>query len=182
MMYRLTAAAGLASLALLAGCENDGAKKAEAPASPEAAAPAAEAAAPAATLTPAQEQEARALTVQLLDQAGQELARENFAAAAGQADHHVPIAQGGQADWTVNLRAGRTYRIVGVCNIGCENVDMELRDASGAVVASDVLEDDVPIVEIRPTADAAYTARLLMKACESGPCLASARVFERSGK
>jgi len=179
MMYRLTAAAGLASLALLAGCGNGGAEKAETPAPAEGAAPAADGAAAPAAMPSAQEQEARALTVQLLDKAGEELARENFTAAAGQTDHHAPIARDGQADWTVNLRAGRTYRIVGVCNIGCENVDMELRDASGAVVASDVLEDDVPIVEITPTADAAYTARLIMKACENGPCLASARVFER---
>lgn len=186
MMKRLIWVAGVASLALLGAC-NDGAGKTEtdqaqtnAPAAAAAAAPAASATAEElARVTPAADAEARALTTQLLDEASNQMRRDNYVRVAEVADHHVQMGQGRNADWTVDLKAGQSYRIVGVCNIGCENVDMELRDASGAVVTSDVLADDVPIVEIAPTADAAYSARLIMKACETSPCLASARLFRR---
>ena len=50
---------------------------------------------------------------------------------------------------------------------------------TGYEAHGDVLDDDVPIVEVAPAADARYTARLIMKACDSAPCLASARVFQR---
>lgn len=183
MLNRLTVAVSLASLALLAGCGDSGTDKAETPAAPANAAPAGDAAAASAaelaTVTPEKDQEARALTTRLLDEAAGQMARDNFMPAAGQTDHHVHMGLNRTDDWTVNLTGGQTYRIVGVCNHGCENIDLELRDASGAVVASDVLDDDVPIVEVAPAADAAYTARLIMKACDSAPCLASARVFQR---
>ncbi len=168
MLKPLTAAAALASLTLLAACGEDGADKTGA------AAPAAAAAAAAAP-----DPEAQALTERLLQEAAVQMARENFTPAEGVADQHREIAQDGSHEWTLNLRGGQTYRIVGVCNIGCENLDLELRDGAGTVVTSDVLEDDVPIVEIAPAADGAYRARLIMKDCADGPCLASARLFQR---
>ncbi len=175
MHVRLTGAAGIAALSLLAACGDRNADKADA------AAPAAgaEVAPATATLSPAEEQEARSITVQLLNRVGEELARDNYQAVPGMADHDAPLAQGGTGDWTVNLRGGQAYRLVGVCHFGCTNLDMELRDASGAVVASDVLEDDVPVVEFTPSADGTYTARLIMVVCEKPACLASARAFQR---
>lgn len=170
MLKPLTAAAALASLTLLAACGEGGADKTEA---------AAPAAAPAAAAAAAPDPEAQALTERLLQEAAVQMARENFTPAEGVADQHRDIAQDGSHEWTLNLRGGQTYRIVGVCNIGCENLDLELRDGAGTVVTSDVLEDDVPIVEIAPAADGAYRARLIMKDCADGPCLASARLFQR---
>ena len=175
MLKPLTAAAALASLTLLAGCGEGGAAPAGSSANP------ADAGAPAAAPAPASETdpEARALTERLLQEAGVHMARENFMPATGVPDQHREIAQDGTHEWTLDLRGGQTYRIVGVCNIGGENLDLELRDSAGAVVASDVLEDDVPIVEVAPTADGAYRARFIMKDCADGPCLASARLYQR---
>lgn len=180
MSHRLIWAAGVASLALLAGCEKDAGEKAGAADAPAAAAVSeAASAAELAAVTPQLRAEAQELAGKLLDEAARTMAMDNFLPVAGQADVLTPMGHGRSHDWTVNLTAGKTYRIVGVCDFDCGDVNMELRDASGAVVSSDLLDDDVPIVEVSPTADGAYTARFIMTNCTAAPCFASARMFQR---
>lgn len=176
MSHRLIWAAGVASLALLAGCEKEAGEKAGAAEAPAAAAASA---AELAAVTPQLRAEAQELAGKLLDEAARTMAMDNFLPVSGQADVLTPMGHGRSHDWTLNLTAGKTYRIVGVCDFDCADVNLELRDASGAVVSSDLLEDDVPIVEVSPTADGAYTARFIMTNCTTAPCFASARMFQR---
>lgn len=79
----------------------------------------------------------------------------------------------------VNLVAGAEYRIVGVCDAECNNVDIELIDPSGVVAASDMLPDDVPVVAFRPTAAGTYTIRTHLRTCTVEPCYIGTRVLTR---
>lgn len=73
-------------------------------------------------------------------------------------------------NWPVYLVAGSSYRIVGVCDNDCTDVDLSLEDANRTVVASDLLEDDIPIIEFAPTAGATYWIRPTMAVCSVNPC------------
>jgi len=46
----------------------------------------------------------------------------------------------------ITLQAGLEYRLVGVCDQDCFDLDLGMRDPSGEEVASDVLEDAIPIL------------------------------------
>ena len=71
---------------------------------------------------------------------------------------------------TVRLRAGVSYAIVGVCDEDCDDLDIVLYNAAGREITSDVEDDDVPVVEIRPDADGTFTARAVMANCKANPC------------
>jgi hypothetical protein len=72
------------------------------------------------------------------------------------------------------------YRIIGACDGDCTNVDIELIDSRGGVVASDLLPDDYPVVSYTPSADGVFYARALMQACTVAPCFAGMRVLSAS--
>jgi hypothetical protein len=73
-------------------------------------------------------------------------------------------------NWPVYLSAGSSYRIVGVCDNDCTDVDLSLEDSNRAVMASDVLNDDLPIVNFAPSTSATYWIRPTMAACNVNPC------------
>ncbi|MDX2238299.1 MAG: PPC domain-containing protein [Hyphomonadaceae bacterium] len=112
------------------------------------------------------------------------------ASAAQYAAGFSPLASGGESiaplqpltnhDFTVPVSAGVTYRVVGGCDNECNNVDLEVRDAGGAVVASDAAPDDHPVVSFTPTASGTYSVRLLLKTCTIAPCYVGARVLQQS--
>ncbi|HEY7473126.1 MAG TPA: hypothetical protein VIE68_12345 [Gemmatimonadota bacterium] len=80
-------------------------------------------------------------------------------------------------NWPVEMSAGSSYLIVGVCDNDCTDVDLSLEDTDRNVVASDVLNDDIPMVEFTPKADATYWIRPTMAACSVNPCGYGIAVF-----
>lgn len=111
----------------------------------------------------------------LLNQAGQHFA-PGFAPPQGFADETTSLQPATDHRWRFNLSANTEYRILGVCDVDCSNVDIELVDSRGGVVASDVLPDDYPVVSFTPPADGTYYARLMMQSCTRAPCYAAMRV------
>lgn len=97
--------------------------------------------------------------------------------APGFQDGIADLQPGGDARWQLHLQAGTPYRIIGACDNECSNVDLELIDSSGAVVASDALPDDYPIVDHTPAAAGIYQIRVMMMTCTLAPCYAGARVL-----
>lgn len=79
--------------------------------------------------------------------------------------------------WQFNLTAGQPYTIIGACDGDCTNVDIELIDSRGGVVASDLLPDDYPVVTYTPETTGVFYARALMQACTVAPCYAGMRVL-----
>jgi hypothetical protein len=77
------------------------------------------------------------------------------------------------------LRTGREYAIAAVCDEDCSDLDLELlRD--GSVVASDLEDDDIPLVRYAPGTDGVYTVRVIMARCEREPCLYGVGVYARA--
>lgn len=81
-------------------------------------------------------------------------------------------------DWQVSLQGGRSYRVLGACDTNCTDVDLAVLDPSGAVVASDVLLDDYPVVDVRPAENGRYTVRIGMATCNIERCVGAARLVE----
>lgn len=80
----------------------------------------------------------------------------------------------------VTLRAGQEYRIVGVCDHRCRDLDLRLFDANGALIAQDLLADALPVIEVRPRATGVHDIEVLMPACAAtGPCYFAFNVYAR---
>lgn len=102
---------------------------------------------------------------------------QGLSPAQGFSDEVTSLQPGRDHRWQVNLQAGRNYRIIGGCDNECSNLDIELIDSRGAVVASDMLPDDFPVVNFTPAQNGQYIVRIMMQACSVAPCYAGARVL-----
>jgi len=70
----------------------------------------------------------------------------------------------------VSARQGLEYRIVGVCDQDCWDLDLALYDSAGGEVASDFLEDALPILAFSPESDGSFEVEVIMVACGLEPC------------
>ncbi|WP_395646409.1 hypothetical protein [Terricaulis sp.] len=87
----------------------------------------------------------------------------------------------GDHRWVLPLTANTQYTFLGACDGDCHNVDIELIDMrTGGVVASDMLPDDYPVVNFKPTADGQYMARLLLQNCTVAPCYTGMRALSEA--
>ena len=69
--------------------------------------------------------------------------------------------------FTVNFDSGKTYFVVAVCDRDCDDVDIQVRDASGHVIAEDTGKDDKPIVQIDPDYDGPHEVRVAIPGCSA---------------
>lgn len=115
----------------------------------------------------------------MMDEAAPQLAA-GYRADAGLPDQY-PLLRLRESphNWQVSLVAGADYRFVGGCDMDCNNVDLELLDAAGTVVASDTLPDDFPVVTFTPPAAGVYTVRTHLRTCEVEPCMVAVRALTR---
>lgn len=98
---------------------------------------------------------------------------------AGVEDVVTAIQPGTDYQYAVNLQGGARYVFVGVCDADCNNIDLELLDSTnGAVVASDLLDDDVPVVPYAPTQNGRYFVRLILRNCAQSPCYIGGRAIQ----
>lgn len=70
----------------------------------------------------------------------------------------------------VPLQEGLEYRMTGVCDQDCWDLDLVLLDPSGEEVDSDLLEDDIPILAVVADTTADYQIQVVMVACDVEPC------------
>jgi hypothetical protein len=80
---------------------------------------------------------------------------------------------------TITLRAGQDYRIVGVCDGRCRNLDLRLTDPNGQMIAQDVLPDDVPVIHVQPRLTGQHTIEVIMQRCTGAPCWYAFNVYSR---
>lgn len=133
-----------------------------------------------AMLTPEQREQLESLVKSYLDEA----VRRNgngMNAAAGFNDEIADLQPGTDHRWQINLNSGTNYRILGGCDNECSNLDIELIDSRGGVVASDMAPNDFPVVNFTPSASGQYIVRIMMQACSVAPCYAGARVMSAGG-
>ncbi len=97
----------------------------------------------------------------------------------GAADVLTAIQPGADHQYRVALTGGTPYVFVGACDADCNNVDLELLEgATGAVVASDLLADDYPVVQYTPGVNASYFVRIILRTCTQAPCYVGARSLQ----
>lgn len=133
-----------------------------------------------AAITSEQDQQLRGLIGSLLNNYQQNLA-QGMTVPAGFSDEITSMQPGHDYRWQVNLMGGTQYRVLGACDNECNNVDIELIDGSGAVVASDKAPDDKPVVNFTPASNGQYIVRVILQTCTVGPCYVGARIVAPGG-
>jgi hypothetical protein len=113
-----------------------------------------------------------------LDRVGENLAKKGFELTTQV--YTGELGEEKNEEVSVRLRAGVRYAIVGVCDEDCKDLDIVLYTASGRELASDVGEDDVPVVEITPDREGTYMARAVMANCSAEPCSFGLGLFSAS--
>jgi hypothetical protein len=87
------------------------------------------------------------------------------------------LNEGADRDFVVSLIAGVNYKIAGVCDNDCPDLDIKLIDQDGNSLANDALTDSLPIVNFRPTRGGPYKVRVVMYDCNNAPCSAGVTVM-----
>ncbi len=108
---------------------------------------------------------------QILDRLGQ--VEQAFVAQGFQQlapPHSGQLPQGQHANVPVTLEAGGDYRIIGVCDNDCGDLDLILYDQNNNVVSQDNLTDATPIVSVAPQWSGPFTVQAVMHNCTVQPC------------
>lgn len=100
-----------------------------------------------------------------------------YARAAGPLVGSLPAGQARPI--TLTLRAGQDYRLVGVCDRRCGDLDLRLRDPRGSDIAADVRPDDRPVLVVRPTVTGTHTILVGMIECSAPECWFAVNVYAR---
>lgn len=87
------------------------------------------------------------------------------------------LSQGNSDDYTVTLQGGRSYKLVGVCDNDCSDLDITLYDSDGDVVDRDMLNDDQPVVSVSGKSSGRYRMNVLMASCSTSVCYYSVAVY-----
>jgi hypothetical protein len=79
----------------------------------------------------------------------------------------------------INLDEGVAYRIVGVCDQDCPDLDLALFHPDGTEVEGDFMEDDLPIMAHVADTTAQYSVEVIMVACFVNPCAFRVETFSQ---
>lgn len=86
----------------------------------------------------------------------------------------------GETDsFNVNLRQGYKYKIIGVCDKDCKDLDFKLFDDNGNQVSSDSSADSMPIVDVSPKWSATFKLQVKMYTCTRNPCFYGLTVMRK---
>lgn len=104
------------------------------------------------------------------------LQREAKNIAAGRGFSQVQVFNAGSLDERQSgilrfaLKAGERYVAIGLCDEPCKDIDLGVYDEEGFEIASDTMEDAVPIAELSPDMDTMAIIRVKMIRCDFEPC------------
>lgn len=107
---------------------------------------------------------------QIAAQQGFQLVGQPFAGA---------LVQGQSWNVPAQLMAGYEYRVIGVCDQNCRDMDMAVYDESGATIAQDNAQDDHPVVAVAPVATGNFTIQAQMFQCTGQPCYYALALYGR---
>lgn len=126
--------------------------------------------------TAAQAQNAAALAEKLA-RAEQAYAREGYARAAEALTGG--LRQGGRERQVLSLRRGQAYRVLGVCDEACGDLDLRLYNQDGDLIDEDTRAVEDPMINIRPGPDGEMTVEVIMYACAAASCYYAISLFAR---
>jgi len=126
---------------------------------------------------PVGDQNPQQIIVAQLQQAQGVLAQEGFQQ-VGQ-----PFSGGlqpGQTwDLPTQMGVGYEYRIVGVCDRDCADLDIRLFDGNGALIVEDTSTSSQPVVGVIPTSSGMFNVQVHMYACTVAPCYYAVALYAR---
>ena len=80
------------------------------------------------------------------------------------------LSHGRQKSHRITLRRGMQYKIVGICDGDCKDLDLELHDENGNPIDKDYDSDDYPEVNVTPRRSAEFKVTAQMERCTANPC------------
>jgi hypothetical protein len=105
------------------------------------------------------------------------LTENGYARAAGPFAGGLPEQRARR--FTVMLRAGQDYRILGVCDRRCGDLDLRVFAPNNQLIAQNVLNDAAPVIHVRPIATGNYDIEAVMSRCAQAPCWFAFNVYSR---
>lgn len=120
----------------------------------------------------------QAVILAQLQQAQMALAQQGFQMVGQPATGGL---QQGQT-WNVPAQfvAGFEYRVLGVCDRDCSDLDLVMYDASGAAILQDTGVSSQPMLAIAPNYTGAFTVQVQMYQCSVAPCYYALALYGRA--
>lgn len=89
------------------------------------------------------------------------------------------LRSGGAVQLDLELDPEVEYLIAGVCDQDCSDLDLALTDGDNAILLTDELDDDAPVLQFTSQPDGSGTLWVTMYACSIEPCSFAYRVYRR---
>jgi hypothetical protein len=126
---------------------------------------------------PANGDNAQAIILSQLQQAQNAAAQQGFQQ-IGQ-PFSGSLAQGQSWNVPAELHAGFDYRVLGVCDRDCADLDLVVFDNNGVQVAQDTATSNQPVVAVAPMYSANFTVQVQMFNCTVAPCYYAVVLYGR---
>jgi|CXWL01.1.fsa_nt_gi hypothetical protein len=89
------------------------------------------------------------------------------------------LAQGQTWNVPAELYMGVEYRVLGVCDADCGDLDLIMYDASGAMLAQDTAVTSQPMVALLPGYNGNHVIQVQMYNCSAAPCYYALALYGR---
>lgn len=119
----------------------------------------------------------QAIILAQLQQAQANLAQQGFQQ-IGQ-PYSGSLSQGQTWNVPVEMHAGYDYRVLGVCDRDCADLDLVLYDPNGAAITQDTSTTSQPLVGLQPSYTANFTIQVQMYNCTIAPCYYALALYGR---
>jgi hypothetical protein len=89
------------------------------------------------------------------------------------------LAQGQSWNVPATLQVGFEYRVLGVCDRDCADLDLVMFDSAGRQVSQDTTNTSQPIVSVAPVYNDNFTIQVQMYNCSIAPCYYALALYAR---
>jgi len=89
------------------------------------------------------------------------------------------LAQGQSWNVPATLQAGMDYRVLGVCDRDCADLDLVVFDSNGTQVGQDTSNTNQPVVAVVPIYSDNFTIQVQMYNCSIAPCYYALALYGR---
>lgn len=124
--------------------------------------------------------DAQAIILQQLQQAQAVAAQQGFQL-VGQ-PFSGSLAQGQSWNVPAQLAVGYEYRVLGVCDRDCNDLDLVLFDSAGRQVSQDTTTTNQPVVAVQPAYTDNFTIQVQMYNCSIAPCYYALALYGRAAQ
>ncbi|MBY0566325.1 MAG: toll/interleukin-1 receptor domain-containing protein [Hyphomonadaceae bacterium] len=92
------------------------------------------------------------------------------------------LAQGQSWNVPATLQVGYEYRVLGVCDRDCADLDLVMFDSAGRQISQDTTNTNLPIVSVIPAYNDNFTIQVQMYNCSIAPCYYALALYGRPAR